>query len=187
MGFVAVDEMRRWYGRALDLWLARTETPSRVRAGAVGGEAPRLRSRGKSSVPADNSGADQEAIHWDLMPSVSVVLACLQARFRVYILEWTETPPNGSDSGLAVYADELILECAKAVDGPTILAGHSLGGTFATIFAALHPERVHALILLEAPLVFQETPELSPSSFASARPQRAFAKSLTIPAPCSTR
>jgi polyhydroxyalkanoate synthase len=67
-------------------------------------------------------------------------------------LEWTETPPDGPNRGLAVYADELILECAKTVDGPTILAGHSLGATFATIFAALHPDRVHALVLLEAPL-----------------------------------
>jgi polyhydroxyalkanoate synthase len=33
---------------------------------------------------------------------------------------------------------------------------HHLGGsaTFATIFAALYPERVHALVLLEAPLSF---------------------------------
>ena len=30
MSFAAADEMRRWYGSALDLWFARTETPSRV-------------------------------------------------------------------------------------------------------------------------------------------------------------
>jgi polyhydroxyalkanoate synthase subunit PhaC len=80
-----------------------------------------------------------------------VVLACLQARFRVYVLEWTE---DGPDNGLAVYVDELILECAKAIGEPAILAGHSLGGTFATIFASLHPECVRSLILLEAPLDF---------------------------------
>ena len=28
VSFVAADEMRRWHGRVLDLWLARTETPS---------------------------------------------------------------------------------------------------------------------------------------------------------------
>ena len=109
MGFVAVDEMRRWYGRALDLWLARTETPSRVvleRSGV------KLHDYGHEEnrpslliIPAPI----KKPYIWDLMPSVSVVLACLQARFRVYILEWTETPQNGSDSGLAVYADELIL------------------------------------------------------------------------------
>jgi polyhydroxyalkanoate synthase len=154
MGFVAVDEMRRWYGRGLDLWLARTETPSRVvleRSGVkfhdYGHEknCPSL-----LIIPAPV----KKPYIWDLMPSVSVVLACLRAHFRVYVLEWTETPPNGPNRGLAVSADELILECAKTIDGPTILAGHSLGATFATIFAALHPERVHALVLLEAPLSF---------------------------------
>jgi polyhydroxyalkanoate synthase len=35
-----------------------------------------------------------------------------------------------------------------------LLAGHSLGGTLAAIFAALHPERVAGLLLLEAPLHF---------------------------------
>ena len=30
ISFAAADAMRRWYGRALDLWLARTETPSRL-------------------------------------------------------------------------------------------------------------------------------------------------------------
>lgn len=36
------------------------------------------------------------------------------------------------------------------------VAGHSLGGTFAAIFAALHPERVQGLILLEAPVHFAQ-------------------------------
>ena len=154
MSFAAADEMRRWYGRALDLWLARTETPSRLvleRSGV------KLHDYGDEEnrpslliIPAPI----KKSYIWDLTPSVSVVLACLQARFRVYVLEWKETPPDDPNSGLAVYVDELILECAKAIGGPAILAGHSLGGTFATIFASLHPERVHALILLEAPLSF---------------------------------
>jgi polyhydroxyalkanoate synthase subunit PhaC len=35
-----------------------------------------------------------------------------------------------------------------------LLAGHSLGGTFAAIFAALQPREVRALVLVEAPLHF---------------------------------
>src|SRR3954469_17538461 len=35
-----------------------------------------------------------------------------------------------------------------------LLAGHSLGGTLAAIFAALHPDRVRGLVLLEAPAKF---------------------------------
>jgi polyhydroxyalkanoate synthase len=154
MSFAAADEMRRWYGRALDLWLARTETPSRL---VLERSRVELRDYGDEGnrpslliIPAPI----KKPYIWDLTPSISVVLACLQARFRVYVLEWTETPPDGSDHGLAVYVDELILECAKAIGEPAVLAGHSLGGTFATIFASLHPERVRALILLEAPLSF---------------------------------
>jgi len=36
------------------------------------------------------------------------------------------------------------------------LMGHSLGGTFAAIFAALAPERIQGLVLLGAPLSFHE-------------------------------
>jgi polyhydroxyalkanoate synthase subunit PhaC len=154
MNFAAADDMRRWYGRALDLWLARTETPSRL---VLERSRVNLRDYGEEGnrpslliIPAPI----KKAYIWDLTPSVSVVLACLQARFRVYVLEWTETPPDGSDHGLAVYVDELILECAKAIGEPAVLAGHSLGGTFATIFASLHPECVRSLILLETPLSF---------------------------------
>jgi polyhydroxyalkanoate synthase len=154
MNFAAVDEMRRWYGRALDLWLARTKTSSRL---VLERSRVKLRDYGDEGnhpslliIPAPI----KKAYIWDLTPSVSAVLACLQARFRVYVLEWMETRPDGPDNGLAVYVDELILECAKAIGEPAVLAGHSLGGTFATIFASLHPERVRALILLEAPLSF---------------------------------
>jgi polyhydroxyalkanoate synthase subunit PhaC len=151
MSFAAADEMRRWYGHALDLWLARTETRSRL---VLERSRVKLRDYGNEGnrpslliIPAPI----KKPYIWDLTPSVSVVLACLQARFRVYVLEWTE---DGPDNGLAVYVDELILECAKAIGEPAILAGHSLGGTFATIFASLHPECVRSLILLEAPLDF---------------------------------
>jgi polyhydroxyalkanoate synthase len=151
MSFAAADEMRRWYGHALDLWLARTETRSRL---VLERSRVKLRDYGNEGnrpslliVPAPI----KKPYIWDLTPSVSVVLACLQARFRVYVLEWTE---DGPDNGLAVYVDELMLECAKAIGEPAILAGHSLGGTLATIFASLHPEHVRSLILLEAPLDF---------------------------------
>jgi polyhydroxyalkanoate synthase len=153
MSFVAADEMRRWYGRALDLWLARTETPSRVVL-----ERSNVKLRDYGDVGSRPSlliipAPIKKPYIWDLTPAVSVVLACLQARLRVYVLEWTETPPDCQETGLAAYV-ELILECAKVIGEPAVMAGHSLGGTFATIFASLHPERVRALILLEAPLNF---------------------------------
>jgi len=42
--------------------------------------------------------------------------------------------------------DELLQD--QAVSGPVTLLGYSMGGSIATVFAAAHPERVHALLLL---------------------------------------
>ena len=69
MSFAAADEMRRQYGRALDVWLARTETPSRLvleRSGV------KLRDYGKEGnrpalliIPAPI----KKSYIWDLTPS----------------------------------------------------------------------------------------------------------------------
>ena len=117
MSFAAADEMRRQYGRALDLWLARTETPSRLvleRSGV------KLRDYGKEGnrpalliIPAPI----KKSYIWDLTPSASAVLACLQAGFRVYVLEWKETPPEVLTMDWSV--DDLILECAKSIGEPS--------------------------------------------------------------------
>ena len=154
MSFAAADEMRRWYGRVLDIWLARTETPSRLLLERSGMKLRDYGDKGNRPSLLIIPAPIKKPYIWDLTPSVSTVLACLRAQFRVYVLEWPETPPNGPDNGLAVYVDELILECAKAIGEPAVFAGHSLGGTLATIFASRHPKHVRALILLEAPLSF---------------------------------
>jgi len=89
---------------------------------------------------------------WDLAPGVSVVQRCLEARARVFLVDWQAAP---EDLGLADFADRLILACMDAIgDGPAIVLAHSLGGLFAAIFAALHPERLAGLALLAAPLHF---------------------------------
>jgi polyhydroxyalkanoate synthase len=77
----------------------------------------------------------------------------------VFLIEWTEPSAEEQGFGLADYADRLIRNCLDAVALETgkpraCLAGHSIGGTLAAIFAALQPERVQALVLLEAPLHF---------------------------------
>lgn len=152
--FAVVDATRRWYGYALDLWMARRETPFQLiveRPGVT------LRRYGTADsrpslliVPAPI----KKPYIWDLTPPVSVVQRCLEAHLNVYVLEWAETPPADLDVGLTTYADRLILECVEAIGQPVVLAGHSLGGTFATIFTSLHPEHIGALVLLEAPLSF---------------------------------
>lgn len=89
---------------------------------------------------------------WDLAPGVSVVQRCLAAGARVFLVDWQ---PVRQDVGLSDYADRLILASLNAIGkGPAIVLAHSLGGLFASIFAALHPERVKGLALLAAPLHF---------------------------------
>jgi polyhydroxyalkanoate synthase len=98
---------------------------------------------------------------WDLTPSVSAVRYCLGQGLRVYLLEWI--PPSGRDgnAGLDEYADQAIGECLAAVtheahgDQPFIM-GHSLGGTLAAIFCALEPRVARGLVLLGAPLCFEQ-------------------------------
>ncbi len=99
----------------------------------------------------------KRAYIWDLIPRVSVVRQCLRHGVPVYLIQWE--PPESSEHGLAAYADRYISACLDAIVaelGPQLvfLAGHSLGGTFAAIYAALHPERVGGLVLLTAPLRF---------------------------------
>jgi polyhydroxyalkanoate synthase subunit PhaC len=96
---------------------------------------------------------------WDLTPRTSVVRRLVASGARVYLMAWTDPGHAEQEFGLAEYADRLVLACLDAIRTETgaehaILAGHSLGGTLAAIFAALHPERVRGLVLLETPLRF---------------------------------
>jgi polyhydroxyalkanoate synthase len=96
---------------------------------------------------------------WDLVPWASAVRHCLCGGLRVYLIEWKQPGIAGREFGLAEYAERFIRDCLTAIEGETrqarvVLAGHSLGGTFASIFAALHPKRVRGLALFGAPLHF---------------------------------
>ena len=117
------------------------------------------------AVPAPIKNADV----WDLAPWASAVRRCMQANIRVYLIEWTPPTAEQADFGLSQYADRFIDDCVGAITSRTaedsvLLAGHSLGGTLAAIYSALHPYRVAALLLLAAPLHFGP----SIGSFASA-------------------
>ena len=95
---------------------------------------------------------------WDLEPDASVVRRAIGDGLRPFLVEWTEQPDD-ADLGLAHYADALLGACLDTVTARTgsptaSVAGHSLGGTLAAILAARRPERVAALVLLEAPLRF---------------------------------
>lgn len=155
------DAVRRWRGNAMDsMGIGRQETPfisvlndPDVRLRLY--EQPTSGGPALLIVPAPI----KRGYIWDLLPHVSVVRRYLEAGFRVYMTEWLEPAKEGSSLGLADYADRLILRCVDAIkalgDGDRVfVAGHSLGGTLATVFSSLHADRVRGLVVVEAPLHF---------------------------------
>ncbi|MBS1191993.1 MAG: poly(3-hydroxybutyrate) synthase subunit [Rhodocyclaceae bacterium] len=158
-----MDRLRLRQGEWLDAlgWGPR-ETPSRVLL-----RGPCLTLKGYPAAAADGPvvllvpAPIKRAYIWDLAPGASVVQACLERGLRPYVVQW-EMP--GEDAGLADYADRFLRECIEAIAADcgtrrAVVAGHSLGGILAAIFAALNPELVAGLVLLGAPLHFSPSAE----------------------------
>ncbi len=151
--FEQLDRVRRLQGSLLDAsGLGPVQAPFQV-AHAAPGVKLRRYDGGQSAPPVLIVPAPIKAPYiWDLLPEVSAVRRCLSAGGPVFLLDWQPAPPR---LGLADYAERLILECLDAAKVQrAVLFAHSLGGLFAAIFATLHPERVHGLGLLAAPLRF---------------------------------
>jgi polyhydroxyalkanoate synthase len=174
--YEGLDEARRAQGLWLDaLGFGPAETPSRrvLRAPGLTLKAYCEPSRPGPAlllVPAPI----KRAYIWDLAPGASAVEQCLRHGARPYLAQW-EQPADAI--GLADYGERLLLACADAIRAETgqsriFLAAHSLGGLFAAVFAALHPERVAGLVLLATPLHFEFSPQagaLGPVMAALAR------------------
>jgi polyhydroxyalkanoate synthase subunit PhaC len=157
-----LDVVRRGQGRLLDaLGCAPRRTPAR----------PVLRQAGVNlwCHGANGDGAARPVLFipapikraylWDLDPAISVVGAALTSHLRPYLLEWAWPAADAATQGLDDCAARMLLACLAAIERETeqrrvTLVGHSLGGTLAAIFAALHPERIRGLVLLGAPLRF---------------------------------
>jgi polyhydroxyalkanoate synthase len=183
-----LDRVRRLHGRALDVaGLGPLEAPHEVVAEWLG---VRLRTYGGPAagpailiVPAPI----KRAYIWDLAPGVSAVRRCLDAGFAVSLAEWTRPGSEAAGRGLETYAHDLVLGCVDAVRERTgrdrvTLAGHSLGGTFAAIFAARHPDRIAALVLLESPLRFgAHAGALAPLVGAAPRAELVRGRAPTLP------
>jgi polyhydroxyalkanoate synthase subunit PhaC len=97
---------------------------------------------------------------WDITPSVSAVRYCLQHGARVYLLEWTSPAGDNGKVGLDECGQAITACVTKVTDKERavrpFLIGHSLGGTLAAIFCALKPLSVEGLVLLGAPLCFEQ-------------------------------
>lgn len=158
-----LDEFRRTMGRGLEAGGIRPQpTPSHAVYGTG------------TAVLQHYGGADTDApvvllvpapikksYIWDMTPTTSVVRRVLEAGFNVYLLDWQEPGPEHQNFGLDAYADSLIEQCMAYIDSTqgtsqTFLIGHSLGGILSAIYSALHPSRVRGLVLLEAPIAFEE-------------------------------
>lgn len=162
--FRLIDAARREVGMFLEeIGLGPAETPYRIVAEL---EAARLRAYRQGR--ADGRPAllivaapFKRPYIWDLAPSVSVIRRCLAHDVPVYLLEWRLAGAEQDDLGLADYADQIIAVASEAIRADSgcaalVIAGHSLGGTFAAIFAGLHPECVRGLLLIDAPIDFGE-------------------------------
>jgi len=78
--------------------------------------------------------------------------AALDTRVCVYDRAgqgWSESAAGPQD-GAQVAADLHTLLERAAVPGPYVLAGHSVGGTYALIFAARYPRQVAGMVLLDS-------------------------------------
>jgi pimeloyl-ACP methyl ester carboxylesterase len=161
--FAMLDQARRRAGQALDLaGLGPVEAPFRIVTELSGARLRAYQPPGTAPsgpvlliIPAPI----KRTYIWDLLPDVSVVRHCLRRGLRVYLLEWLDPTPAEDHLGLVDYAGRLPLAALDIIAAETgeagvVLAGHSLGGTFAAILAALCPERVRGLVLVDAPLAF---------------------------------
>jgi polyhydroxyalkanoate synthase len=97
---------------------------------------------------------------WDLTPSISAVRYCLHYGFRVHLLEWIPPSSDGL-AGLDAYGGRAIAACVATISeqangAQPFLMGHSLGGTLAAIYCALEPRSAKGLVLLGAPLCFEQ-------------------------------
>ena len=170
LGLEQLDRSRRWMGKLLDkAGLGPIETPFRV-VFTEPGTTLRFYGDDKTDGPVllIFPAPIKRSYIWDLVPWASVVQQCVRKGLRVYLIHWEQPGEPEQNFGFSDYADRLVLDCLNAIQSETgqsqvFIAGHSLGGTLAALFAALYPERVKGLILIGAPLHFgQDTGVFGP-------------------------
>lgn len=119
------------------------------------------------------------AVHgWlDNAASFSALAPLLADRFHVVALDWpghgrSQHRPPGSWYHYVDYADELAGAMRVLGWERCSLLGHSLGGAVASIYAAVFPQRVQQLLLIEALGPLASQPEKALDNLRSAYTQR---------------
>lgn len=97
----------------------------------------------------------------DLQPDRSVIRTFLKKGFDVYLIDWGA--PRNSDKFISTedYVERYIDECVdwiRETEGiqRVSLFGYCLGGTLATVYAAVHPDKIMNLMIMAAPVDFGE-------------------------------
>jgi len=161
--FSWLDAHRKLQGRMLDACgFGRHETPHRCIHARPGFRLRRYEAARPGQARASLlivAAPIKRPYIWDLWPERSVVRRALDRRLDVFLLEWTEEPGPGAAFDLQTAAATTVEDCldvmgASGVPAPVFLAGHSLGGTLAALYAAYRPRRIAGLVLIEAPLHF---------------------------------
>lgn len=175
--FHHLDRLRRRRGQQLEAaGLAPVEQPHRClwEAPAVRLLAYREPERARGALLIVPAPIKRHYL-WDLHPAASVVAHARARGFAVYLSQWTEAP---ADFGLAEYA-AAIGRCLESVSErhgrPPHLATHSLGGALCVSCAALRPDALASLVLLETPLHFAEAAGAFRPLLAVAPPAQALA------------
>jgi pimeloyl-ACP methyl ester carboxylesterase len=135
----------------------------------VGGYRLYLACRGTGSptvVLVNGLGEDTPSWAWIVKNVARDTRVCVYDRAG---LGWSESAPGPQD-GVQVAADLHTLLERAAVPGPYVLAGHSVGGTYALIFAARYPQQVAGMVLLDSstPRQFTALPDY-PAAYAMGR------------------
>ncbi len=97
----------------------------------------------------------------DLEQDRSLVRALAEAGHPVYLVDWGVPGPEDADEDVG-YVLEVLLR--RSVDRAmrhagaqqAHLFGYCMGGTLAAMYAALHPQRLASLVLLNAPFRFSD-------------------------------
>jgi polyhydroxyalkanoate synthase len=97
----------------------------------------------------------------DLHPRRSVVQQLLAGGLDVYLIDWGIPDDDGRQQTIDDYVNQKLHRVvewtsARHAHQPIHLLGYCMGGTLATLYTCLHPQRIKNLILMATPIDFEQ-------------------------------